>query len=178
MKPRAIAFALLILSLSFSACNARTDRSEGSVLLSISDFDGLPTTVSAATGPFIIGTLNIANIAKDPSGTTSDLQTVEVRSYEVVFTRRDTGRRTPPTLVGAVFGNITVGGQITYNNLPFMMSEQTRNSPIADLARTGVDPETGTTVIVLDVSLRFFGRTLSGDNIVTPPASFTIEVTP
>jgi len=169
---------LLLLALPFAGCNARTDRSEGSVLLSISDFDALPAVVSASSGPFSIGSITISNIPKDPNGTTSDLQTVEVRSYEVRFTRRDTGRRVPPPLVGALFGNIPVGGTTVYDNLPFMQSDQTQNSPLIDLARTGADPETGTTVIVLDVSLRFFGRTLSGDNIVSAPASFTIEVRP
>jgi hypothetical protein len=171
-------FAALLLALSLAGCNSRTDRSEGSVLLSVSDFDGLPSIVSATTGPFTIGQVTISNIPKDPSGTTSDLQTVEMRSYEVVFTRRDTGRRVPPTLAGSLFGNIPVGGTTQYTNLPFMLSDQTQNSPIVDLARRGTDPETGTTVIVLDVSLRFFGRTLSGDNIVSAPATFTIEVRP
>lgn len=178
MKRKATVLVLLLLALSLAGCNARTDRSEGSVLLSVSDFNALPTAVSAVSGPFSIGSVTVSNIPKDPSGTTSDLQTLEMRSYEVRFTRRDTGRRVPPALVGALFGNIPVGGTTTYNNLPFMMSDQTQSSPIVDLARSGSDPETGTTVIVLDVSLRFFGRTLSGDNIVSAPASFTIEVRP
>jgi hypothetical protein len=175
---KATVLVLLILALPLASCNSRTDRSEGSVILTVNNFDGLPTTVSAASGPFVVGTLNLQNIAKDPSGTTSDLQTIEMRSYEVVFTRRDTGRRVPPTLVGALFGNLTVGGQLTLTNLPFMMSDQTQNSPLVDLAENGSDPETGTSVIVLDVTMRFFGRTLAGDNIASAPASFTIEVTP
>ena len=84
----------------------------------------------------------------------------------------------PPTLVGALFSIVPVGGQATLTNLPILLSDQTLNPPIVDLARSGADPETGTTVIVLDVSLRFFGRTLSGDNIVSAPATFTIEVRP
>lgn len=180
MRHQARILALLILAVPFAGCNARTDRSEGSVILTVSDFDGLPSTVSASADapPISIGTLNVASIPKDASATTSDLQTVELRSYEVAFTRRDTGRRVPPTLVGALFGNITVGGRITLSNLPIMLSDQTQNSPIVDLARSGSDPETGTTVIVLDVTMRFFGRTISGDNIVSAPASFTIEVRP
>lgn len=168
----------LILALAVAGCNSRTDRSEGSVILSVSTFNELPSVVSATTGPFSIGSVTLSNIPKDPSGTTSALQTIELRSYEARFIRRDTGRRTPPTLVGALFSNIPVGGQATLTNLPILLSDQTLNPPIVDLARSGADPETGTTVIVLDVSLRFFGRTLSGDNIVSAPATFTIEVRP
>jgi hypothetical protein len=177
MTRKAIAFTLLVLALAALGCRSSTDRSEGTVLMTVSNFQGVPSSVSATTGPFSITSVTLTNVAKDPTGTTSNLQTIEMRSYEVRFTRRDTGRQVPPTLVGAVFGNIPVGGTLVYNNLPFLTSDQTLNSPILDLARRGVDPETGSAVVVLDASMRFFGRTLAGDDIVSTPASFTIEVT-
>jgi hypothetical protein len=172
-----VAFTLLVLALSIAGCRSRTDRSEGTVILSISNFNLLPFRVSATNGPFTIPSLTLSNVPKDPTGTTSQLQTIELRAFEVVYTRRDTGRTTPPVLSETIFGNVPVGGQLTLANQEFLTSNQILNPPLLDLVRRGVDSETGSTVVVLDVSMRFFGRTLAGDDIVSQPASFTIEVT-
>jgi len=170
--------ALVTLALCAAGCRSRTDRSEGTVILTISSFNQLPTTVSAKSGPFVIPTVTVTNVPKDPTGTTSDLQTVELRSYEVTYTRRDTGTRVPPPVAATIFSNVSPGGNVSFTNLPFMLSDQTLNPPILDLAQKGVDSETGSAVIVLDVHMRFFGRTLAGDDVVSAPASFTIEVRP
>jgi hypothetical protein len=178
MKRSVTLFLVVATLFALGGCRSRTDRTEGTVLLSVSDFNELPVRVTVTNGPYDIGEVDIRNIAKDPSGTTSDLQNVELRSYEVTFTRRDTGRTVPPALVQSIFGLIDVGGTTTLNNLPFLTDNQLRNSPLLDLASTGRDKETGSEVIVLNVTMRFFGRTLAGDNVATDPASFTIEVVP
>lgn len=175
MKTRSIVL-ILVLALAVAGCNSRVERSEGSVILSVTDFDGLPVVVSTTSGPFQIEEIVLRNIPENPSGTTSDLQSIELRSYEVTFTRRDTGTRVPPALVQSIFNLVPVGGQVTLNNLPFMLSNQVGTPPLSDLRDFGADRETGTAVIVLNASIRFFGRTLSGDNIVSAPATFTIEV--
>lgn len=178
MKPKAfILFLLPVLLLA--GCRERTDRSEGSVLLSISDFDGIPVVISASDPvPISIGELTISNIPKEPGGTTSDLQSVELRSYEVRYTRRDTGRRVPPATVQGIFGIVPVNGTTTIEGVPVVFSDQILNPPISDLRTTGVDSETGSTIVVLNVSVRFFGRTLAGDDVATEPATFTMEVRP
>lgn len=171
--------ALLPLVLSLG-CRSDTDRSEGNVLLSISSFNGLPSAVSlrSQSPPFVIGDITVRNIAKDPTGSVSDLQSVELRTLEIRFQRRDTGTRVPPSNVQSVFGLVPVNGSTTLNNIPFLTSDQVLNQPLKDLRDTGRDSETGTAVVVLDVSMRVFGRTLSGDEIVSDPARFTIEVRP
>jgi hypothetical protein len=174
-----ILIVLALVAVGAAGCRSRTDRSEGTVLLSVSDFSGLPVSVSLRTGgPFQIDRVTIRNIAKDPTGTTSDLQTVELRSYEVRFRRRDTGTRLPPPAVQAIFGTVTVNGTKDVINVPFLLSDQILSQPLKDLRDFGVDRETGTAVIVLDVSITFFGRTLSGDEVATAPATFTVEVRP
>jgi hypothetical protein len=177
MKHKVTALLVLVLALSFAGCRSRTEKSEGTVILSISSFSSLPTSISATSGPFVIPQITLSNVPKDPTGTTSSLQTIEIRSYEVTYTRRDTGTRLPPILAATIFSNAAVGANVSFSSLPFMLSDQTLNPPLLDLARTGVDGETGSTVIVLDVHIRFFGRTLAGDDIVSQTASFTIEVT-
>lgn len=178
MNRKAILCLMLVLFVALAGCRERTDRSEGTVLLSITDFDGLPLVINASDPIVQAEEIVLQNIPKDPTGTTSDLMSIELRSYEIQFVRRDTGTRVPPPLVQGVFGLVPVGGTTTLNNLPVMMADQLLNSPLRDLARTGVDPETGSAVILLDAYMRFFGRTLSGDDIVSDPARFTLEIRP
>jgi hypothetical protein len=167
----------LTVPLAGAGCRSRTDRSTGTVLLSVSDFSGLPISVSVSSaGPFQIDRVTLRNIAKDPTGTTGDLQTIELRSYQVTYRRRDTGTRVPPPAVQAIFGQVAVNGTKDLLNLPILFSDQILSQPLKDLHDFGVDRETGTAVIVLDVSMTFFGRTLSGDDIASAAATFTLEV--
>jgi hypothetical protein len=177
---RAVFLLLIVPALAAASCRSRTDRSEGTVLLSVSDFDGLPFAVSlgAAAPPFTIDQITIRSTAKDPSGTTSQLMDVELRSFDVTYRRRDVGSRVPPPAVQGVFGIVPVNSTTVLNNVPFLFSDQVLSQPLRDLRDFGVDRETGTAVVVLDVSIRFFGRTLSGDDVATDPATFTIEVRP
>lgn len=178
MTRKATFCLMFVLIAALAGCRERTDRREGTVVLSVSDFDGLPLVISASDPIVQVDEIVLRNIAKDPTGTTSDLQAIELRSYEVRFVRRDTGRTVPPPLVQGVFGLVPVGGNTILNNLPVLMGDQLLNPPLRDLARTGVDPETGSSVILMDAYMRFFGRTLSGDDITSDPARFTLEFRP
>src|SRR5690242_2656169 len=110
MKRTVSLLSLAVLVLALGSCRSRTDRSGGSVLLSVTDFDGLPLSVSATAGPTSIGEITLQNFAKDPNGTVSDLQSIELRSYEVRFSRRDTGTRVPPPMVKSIFSLVPVNG--------------------------------------------------------------------
>lgn len=179
-------FILIICLVAWVAgCEGRTDRTDGGgVLLSISDFDGLPIGVSvnsaASVGFVQIDEVVVQNIPKDPTGTTSDLMNVEIVSYEVVFTRADNGTRLPTRYTRGLFGVVPVAGTFTVENLPVMSNDQLTSVPLSDLlfVNGGFDKETGRTKIVLNLALRFFGRTLSGKAVQTEPARFTIEFTP
>jgi hypothetical protein len=167
----------LTVPLALAGCRSRTDRSQGTVLLSVSAFNGLPANISLTTSTsFQITTITLRDIAKDPTGTTGDLQTIELRSYQITYTRRDTGTRVPPPAVQGIFGEVPINGTFDLLNVPVFFSDQLQSEPLSDLANFGVDRETGTAVIVLDVSITFFGRTLSGDDIASAPATFTVEV--
>jgi hypothetical protein len=184
-KHKAILFLLIAASLAVTSCRSRTDRSEGTVVLSVTRFNGLPLAVSLGSveaGDFQIDSVTLTNFFKDPSVTTAQghqLEGVELRSYEITYRRRDSGTRVPPPSVLGTFGLVPPGGgTLDMLNLPFLTSDQILSQPLKDLRDFGRDTETGTAVIVLDVSLRFFGRTLSGDEVASAPATFTIEVTP
>ena len=172
-------FALTFVAVAVLGCSARTDKTDaGGVILSIFDFDGLPLTVSASDpNTAVILKVTVQNIAKNTSQPTSDLMNVEIHSYEITYTREDTGTRTPPKLVQAIFGVAPVNGTYVLNNFPFMRDDQFNNQPLKDMRIYGRDLETGSSVLRMRVSIQFFGKTLSGDPVASAPGYFSIEVT-
>jgi hypothetical protein len=58
-----------------------------------------------------------------------------------------------------------------------MVAEQFFAQPIFDLyaVNGGIDSETGDAVVALNMEIRFFGRTLSGDAVISQPARWVIE---
>jgi hypothetical protein len=170
--------ALSLLVLAGLSCSSRVERTDGSVLLTVSTFDQLPVSVSVANGPTQLGSITLRSVAKDPTGTTSTLQDLQMRSYEVRYARRDTGTRLPQPLVESLFGNVAVNSTTVFNNLVFLRTAQLASPPLSDLVNFGTDQQTGSRVIPIRVTLRFFGRTLSGTDIVSDAVSFDVEVVP
>lgn len=165
-------------------CNARTDRTDGGgVLLSVTQLQLPPTQfiISAlqTNGNLLpsIPTVTLQNVVKDPSAaSTSQLENIELRSYEVVYTRADTGKRVPPPLVEPLGGVVPVNGTFSINNLGVIRNNQFLSPPISDLVDFGVDKETNSQIIVLNLRITFFGRTLSGKEVSSTPTGFTMEV--
>lgn len=179
--------AVTILTAGFLGCSASSPagQDQGGVILSITDFDGLPIQVpvnTIATGGFVqVGQLTMQNIASDPTGNTSTLMNVEIERYEVGFTRADEGTKTPQQTVRGIFGIVPVNGTIRYDNLPVMSAEEFTNQPLSDLLfqNGGEDSETGSEAILLNLELKFYGRTLGGERVETrTPARFTIQFVP
>jgi len=183
MRTFASALILLLLVTAVTGCSgSRVERTEGSVLLSVTNFNGLPSQVSVnATGTSVtIGTLTLSNTPKNPRGSTSSLMDVEINTYEVTYTRVGTGTRSPSTLVRDILGFAPIDGTLVVSNLPIMTLQQLDNPPISDLqiGNGGFDRETNSQVITLKLSLTFFGRTIGGDNVATEPVSFTVDFVP
>lgn len=178
---RVIAIGLVAVSLT--ACEHRTARTDGGgVLLSISDFDGLPISISvnSSNGFVQVGEIQVQSIIKNQDIVGSPVMNVEIESYEVTYTRGDTGTKVPPIFVRGLFGVVPAGGIFTVENLPVMAPSQFDVPPMSDLffQNGGFDKETGDRKIVLNFHLRFFGRTLSGDAVESAPGNFTVTVTP
>lgn len=173
----------LTLLLMVAACDSRTEGTDGGgVILSITDFDGLPFAISvnASGGFFQLDEVEVTNVPKNPAAGTSSLMDVEMQSYEVTFTRADNGTRVPVAFVRGIFGTAPVNGTYTLEDAPVIGPDQFFNPPLSDLLAQngGVDTETGLSRITLNLRLRFFGRTLSGDEVETEPAAFTVDFTP
>lgn len=173
---RLLSAALLLLAVA--GCSQRTERTDGGgVLLSISDFGTLPLQVSVggATSNFQIDAITIQSVSKDPTGTTGPLMDVELSSYQITYSRTDRGTRTPPTLVGNIFGNVPVNGTNIINGMPFVLSPQLNAQPLLDLENRGIDSETGSAVVGLRIGVQFFGKTIGGQSVATQVAQFTVE---
>jgi hypothetical protein len=175
---RAVLVLLLAVGLVASSCNSRAERTDGTVLLEITSVTGPNSVAVRGASSFLIGTLSLVNIPKDPTSVSSSFQDIELRSYEVTYRRRDTGTRVPPPISAQISGIVAVNGSTSLVSLPFLTSNQLLSPPLSDLSNFGRDSETGTAVIVLDVSVRVFGRTISGDDVASQTATFTVEVTP
>lgn len=174
----------LALVLSAGACSDAGETDTGGVELVISDFDEAPIQVSvnqvANAGLVTLGEIELESLVENPDLGTSDLQTIELRRYEVRYFRNDTGTRVPPTLVDGLLGTVPPGGTTTIENLPILRSEQIFNPPLSDLlfVNGGFDQETGSSVILLNVRLRFFGETLGGREVATSGQVLTVEFQP
>ncbi|MEZ5312170.1 MAG: hypothetical protein R2862_00250 [Thermoanaerobaculia bacterium] len=103
---------------------SKTDA--GGVILSISDFDGLPFQVNLSQeGDFVtIGSLTVQSIAKNPSQPSSSLMNVELQSIEYTYQREDTGTRVLPKLVNSIFSVVPVDGTVEITNEPFLTLTQ------------------------------------------------------
>lgn len=176
--------AVLLMAV-LAACSTTTDTVDsGGVKLTITDFDELPIAVSvntALTVGFVqVGLIDVENVALNPTGTTSDLMDVEIRSYEVTYSRADNGTRIPTPFTRGLFGTAPVNGTFTVENIPVMGRDQLENEPLSDLLfqNGGFDTETGSTKITLNLKIKFFGRTLAGKAVESSPGYFTVEFTP
>ena len=171
-----------ILVFGLLACEQRTDRVDGGgVLITFGFIDWAAVysaSASAAAGSAIIETVNLISVVKDPNGATSQLMDIEMQSFEVTFRRGDTGTRVPPPLVFAFTGALPVNGTLTITGAPFLLANQLENPPLSDLLAVngGIDSETGADTILLEVSIVFFGRTLSGDGVQSAPLQQTIQI--
>lgn len=180
MKRKALSYlGLMLLLAAVNSCRASTDKTTASVVLVLSDFTGLPVQVSASKGPFQITTVTVRAFIKDPNATaTSNLENVEIKSYQIVYRRRDSGTRQVPTLVQGLFGFVQANSSTVFNNLPILLSDQILNPPLGDLTTFGFDSETKSAIIPLDCTITVFGTSLSGDKVASDPSTFTIEVSP
>jgi hypothetical protein len=173
---------LVAVLLLVVGCKSRTDKADsGGVILSVTDYDGFPQLVSvsgaAAAGFVVVETVDVDVIATNPNVDNSELQTVEMESYEVTYTRNDAGQRVPVALARSIGGAAEEGGKFQYGNLVILTLDQLDNPPLSDLqpVNGGYDRETGNEFIVMNLSIRFFGRTIAGHRVASNAFGFTVN---
>jgi hypothetical protein len=115
-----------------------------------------------------VGTINMRVIAKNNrEGSTSEFTTVRVTRYKVSYRRTDGGTVVPASFVRSIDTLITVGGSEEGTTFTILESDAVRRAPFVALQpqNGGRDPETGRTVVQMDVTVEVFGETLAGDNV-------------
>lgn len=170
----------LLLVATLLGCSDLEETDNGGVFLSV-EFQNVPGRIGVNdTDQVTIQTINIDSIVVNPSGGTSDLMNVQIDLYEVVFSRNDTGTRTPPSFIFRRAGVVPVDGTLTLNNFPIMSVEQMRSPPLADLLfeNGGVDVETGSSAIKVNATFTVFGRTIGGQEVASTPRTETLEFVP
>ncbi len=178
---------LLVVAVVWLGCDERTEQTDsGGVLLEVEfEADDVPFRYSVngdvlAFQAAVAGTLSITSIVPNIEVTdTSSLMDVELEGVEFTYTRVDRGTRVPPPFFFNLLGTVPVGGTLSYNGMPILSIEQISNPPVSDLLfeNGGFDKETGETVIVMNVWVRAYGRTLSGREVQSVPRPHTIEFT-
>jgi hypothetical protein len=172
---RLLTLGSLVITLAACSSGDLSDTDGGGVALSMS-IPVFPQQLSVTAGVPTLETIVISSIVKDPTGTSSSLMNVELESLEFVYTREDTGTRLPPRLVVTRPGVIPVNGALTISGQAYMLNEQLIAQPLKDLEDFGRDTETNSVVVRMRVTVRAFGRTLSGEPVATTPTSISLEV--
>jgi hypothetical protein len=118
-----------------------------------------------------IESLVITSNTKDPGGTTSSAQDVNLTRWVIEPYRTDGGSTASPdwSYDQAVF--VPAGGSASLENYRIYPLEYLSEVPLANLwpANGGFDPETGNTTIRESMQLTLFGKTVSGKSIATTP---------
>jgi hypothetical protein len=107
------------------------------------------------------------------------LQEIVIESYEVTFSRTDGGTAVPAGFTRGINQKVSITEhgsateRITEFDLVLVPSTIKSQPPIAHLVSPGIEPGTGFVNIQATATIRFFGKTLSGDPIT---ATATIGV--
>jgi hypothetical protein len=172
----------LAAALVFLGCNDRVDETDsGGVLLEMEFEDSVyRVSVNDPEQLLSIPTVNIESIPVRQDGATSSMMDVQLQTIEVIYTRADTGTRTPPPFYINLIGTVPVGGVLTYTNLPIMSLDQLDRVPLSELRfeNGAFDRETGASVVKLNATIRAYGRTVAGKNVSSTPRTQTFEFVP
>ncbi len=114
--------------------------------------------------------MRITSAPKDPSGTLSANQDVNLRDWDVTPEREDGGTVTSPVWHTQQQVYVPAGGTATLENYRVYPSDYLENAPFNYLfpENGGFDPETGAASVRETLNLVISGRTVSGKEISTP----------
>jgi len=179
---RIAALALSVIAVLGCSTNDRVgETDDGGVILSFVGFGTIPGGMSASGSyPFFqVDSMTVRSILRSPSQPTSNLMIVELQGYEVTYERLDSGgTRVPPRMVQRIAGSIDPGGTFELLDAPIFGIDQFESQPLEDMIEEGFDTETTSTVIRLKVGIRFFGKTIAGDDVETQVAHISMDIVP
>jgi hypothetical protein len=169
--------AAVLLMLAAGACND-INRQEAPVALVVTNTQNLSRLDLAGdvTGSMkcqeSIATVHMTSVllekpTTNPNVTLADLNTIKVDRYRVSYVRVDGGHLVPAPFVRSISTTIGAGSTAEGTNFVAFEPNAVFNAPFAALlpANGGRDPETGRSVVTMDVVLEVFGTTLAGERV-------------
>lgn len=183
MKPKArvtLLVAVLGLALLVLGCSDLEETDTGGVVLKV-DFVNVPGQIGVNDQTEVtIPTIEIESIVPNVADGQSQLMDVLVDLYEVTYSRADTGTRVPQAFIFKRASTVPVSSTLTLTNFPVLGRAQMESEPLADLLfeNGGIDRETNSSLIRMNVTFQIFGKTLAGDEVASTPVTETLEFVP
>jgi hypothetical protein len=111
--------------------------------------------------------LQIQPAASNPLLTPADLNQVKIDRYRVSYVRADGGHLVPAPFVRSISSLVNVGASSSATGFQAFDPNALNQAPFAALLpqNGGHDPETGRSVVTMDVILEVFGSTLAGERV-------------
>ena len=103
----------------------------------------------------------------NPNLTPADLNQVKIDRYRISYVRADGGHLVPAPFVRSISTLVTVGSTSDATTFQVFDPNALNQAPFAALLpqNGGHDPETGKSIITMDVILEVFGQTLAGERV-------------
>jgi len=176
-KRVAIVAAAGILLLAAGSCNDINRQSSpiqlivtNTQLLHRLDLAGDPVGSTKCQGN--IATVQLLALQIQPSATNpllspANLNQVKIDRYRVSYVRADGGHLVPAPFVRSISSLINVGSSSSATGFQAFDPNALNQAPFAALLpqNGGHDPETGRSVVTMDVILEVFGSTLAGERV-------------
>ena len=115
-----------------------------------------------------IGSIKVeARLKSTSSNVDQRFQDVRVTSYRVSYRRIDGGTAVPTPFVRPIDILVAAGSTASVSKFIVLTGDAVTQAPFASLLPTngGRDPQTGRSIVSIEVTLELFGQTLAGSNV-------------
>jgi len=176
-KRVAIVAAAAILLLAAGSCND-INRQSSPIDLLVSNTQNLhhidlngdvtgSTNCHQTVGTVHIQALQLEPNTTNPNLTPANLDQVRIDRYRVSYVRADGGHLVPAPFVRSISTLVNVGGSADATNFQIFDPNALNQAPFVALLpqNGGRDPETGRSIVTMDVILEVFGTTLAGERV-------------
>ena len=167
---------VLALAVAVVSCggNSSLDNTVATVFLTVEIEEHNPDVdICTQVGDLVVLSMTITSNPKDPDGSTSANQDVNLTRWVITPYRTDGGSTASPEWSYDQAVYVPSGGSANLDNYRVYPLEFLNEVPLANLfpANGGFDPETGNFNIRQSHELQIFGRTVSGKSVATEKVS-------